>query len=279
MNQNKLSPPTRTLTCLGVTIDLDKNSIYIEKSKMEDIYNECILTRSKKCLTRHQFQSLLGKLIYLHKCVKPARIFVNRILSLFRENPRAKRINPTPEFFMDLDWFISFLPKFSGSSKIFKSDIREMNSLHVDACMTGIGGIWNGRVYAAPVPTYVDFQPNITHLEMLNVLIALKLWAKDWAGSSVTLHCDNLAVVWVVNSGKTRDKFLNACIRHIWFITAVHDIDLQLTHIQGHKNLVADSLSRIYSEKGIPIKDLTSMNFDYVWERIPLAFFNLDIAI
>ena len=185
MDQNKLSPPTRTLTCLGVTIDLDKNSIYIEKSKMEEIYNECILTRSKKFLTRRQFQSLLGKLIYLHKCVKPARIFVNRILSLFRENPRAKRINLTPEFFMDLDWFIAFLPKFSGSSKIFKSDIREMNSLHVDACMTGIGGIWNGGVYAAPVPTYVEFQPNITHLEMLNVLTALRLWAKDWAGSSL----------------------------------------------------------------------------------------------
>ena len=174
---------------------------------------------------------------------------------------------------MDLDWFISFLPKFSGSSKNFKSDIREMNSLHVDACMTGIGGIWNGRVYAAPVPTYVDFQPNITHLEMLNVLIALRLWAKDWAGSSVTLHCDNLAVVLAVNSGKTRDKFLNACIKHIWFITAVHNIDLQLTHIQGHKSLIADSLSRIYSEKGIPIKDFTSMTLDYVWGKNSTCIF------
>ena len=58
MNQNKLSPPTRTLTYLGVTIDLDKNAIYIEKSKMDEIYNECLLTRSKKSLTRRQFQSL-----------------------------------------------------------------------------------------------------------------------------------------------------------------------------------------------------------------------------
>ena len=279
MNQNKLSPPTRTLTCLGVTIDLDKNSIYIEKSKMEQIYKECLLTRAKKSLTRRQYQSLLGKLIYIHKCVKPARIFVNRILSLFRESPGAKKIKLTSEFFMDLDWFISFLPKFSGSSKIFKPNIKDMNSLHVDACMTGIGGIWADRVYAAPVPTYVDFQPNITHLEMLNVLVAMRLWAKDWTGSVVTLHCDNLAVVQVVNSGKTRDKFLNACIRHIWFITAIYDIDLQLTHIQGHKNVIADSLSRIYSEKGIPRKELTYMNTNYLWERIPLAFFNLDITI
>ena len=57
MNQDKLSPPTRTLTCLGITIDLDKNSIYIEKSKIEEIYNECLLVKTKTYLTRHQFQS------------------------------------------------------------------------------------------------------------------------------------------------------------------------------------------------------------------------------
>ena len=279
MNQDKLSPPTRILTCLGVTIDLDKNLIYIEQSKMEEIYKECILSRSKKSLTRRQFQSLLGKLIYLHKCCKPARIFVNRILSFFRESSGAKRIHLTQEFFMDLDWFITFLPRFSGSSKIFKSDIRQMNSLNVDACLKGVGGVWNNRVYAAPVPTYANFQPNITHLEMLNIMIALRLWATDWAGSSVTFHCDNLAVVQVVNSGKTRDKFLNACIRHIWFISAVHDIDLHLAHIQGHKNFIADSLSRIYSQKGISISNFTTLVNNYEWERIPLTYFNLDIRI
>ena len=39
MNQNKIFPPTRVLTCLGITIDLDQNSISIEKSKMEEIYS------------------------------------------------------------------------------------------------------------------------------------------------------------------------------------------------------------------------------------------------
>ena len=151
--------------------------------------------------------------------------------------------------------------------------------MHVHACMTGISGTWSNRVYAAPTPVYVNFQPNITHLEMLNVMVDLRLWAKDWAGSSVTFHCDNLAVVQVVNSGKMRDAFLNACIRHSWFITAVHDIDLQLTHIQGHKNFIVDALSRIYSEKSLPTKTFHSLKNSYVWERIPLTFFNLDIAI
>ena len=83
----------------------------------------------------------------------------------------------------------------------------------------------------------------------------------------------------MVNSGKIRDNFLNACIRHIWFIAASHDIDLQLTHIQDHKNFIADSLSRIYSEKGISRENFNSLRSNYVWERISLTFFNLDIPI
>ena len=113
---------------------------------MEEIYAECLAVKSKSCLTKRQFQSLLGKLIYLHKCIKSARIFVNRILSVLRDSSQAKKINLTQEFFMNSARFLKFLPKFSGFSKIFKSNISDMNSLHVDACMTGIGGIWNNRV-------------------------------------------------------------------------------------------------------------------------------------
>ena len=79
MNPDKVCPPTRTLTCLGITIDLDNNSLSIEKHKLAEICRECIEVRSRSTLTRRKFQSLLGKLIYLHKVIKPARIFVNRI--------------------------------------------------------------------------------------------------------------------------------------------------------------------------------------------------------
>ena len=42
MNIDKRSPPTRSLTCLGITIDLDSNSLSIDKDKLEEIYAECI---------------------------------------------------------------------------------------------------------------------------------------------------------------------------------------------------------------------------------------------
>ena len=93
MNKDKCCPPSRILTCLGITMDLDNNSLSTETTKQEDIYSESLQVRPKSTISRRQFQSLLGKLIYLHKCIKPARIFINIILAVFRDKSHSKKIN------------------------------------------------------------------------------------------------------------------------------------------------------------------------------------------
>ena len=114
MNEDKRSPPCKALTCLGINIDLASNVLSIDHEKLQAIYSECLKTRSAKSLNQKAYQSLLGKLLYLHKCVHPARIFVNRMLFLFRQNHDKKKIKLSPDFFKDLDWFIQFLPHFNG---------------------------------------------------------------------------------------------------------------------------------------------------------------------
>ena len=91
----------------------------------------------------------------------------------------------------------------------------------------------------------------IVHLEMLNIVIALRTWGSLWCHSAISIHCDNLGVVFVVKTGKTRDPFLALCIRNIWLLQAHYDIDLQIFHIPGCYNIIADSLSRIYSNSPV----------------------------
>ena len=50
---------------------------------------------------------------------------------------------------------------------------------------------------------YMNFQ--IVPLEMLNILAALRVWQTQWSNKKVEITCDNLAVVQVLTSGKTRD--------------------------------------------------------------------------
>ena len=102
----------------------------------------------------------------------------------------------------------------------------------VPRCMFGwADGIWTDRVYAAPVPVIPGFELKIVHLEMINIVVAMRLWY--WKNSKVIIYCDNEACVQVVTTSKARDKSLAACVRNLWLITATYDISLQVQHSRG----------------------------------------------
>ena len=61
MNLEKLTPPTKCLTCLGIEVDVDRNVMRIQPDKLREIYRECLKVKSKKFLNRKAFQSLLGQ--------------------------------------------------------------------------------------------------------------------------------------------------------------------------------------------------------------------------
>ena len=56
---------------------------------------------------------------------------------------------------------------------------------------------------------------SIVHLEMLNIMVAIRTWGKLWSGIKNCIHCDNQAVVHVLTTGETRDLTLAAIARNI----------------------------------------------------------------
>ena len=61
---------------------------------------------------------------------------------------------------------------------------------------------------------------NIVQLEILNILVACKIWATHWYNRRIKIWCDNLAVVEVLNSGKSRNYILATCARNIWLLSS-----------------------------------------------------------
>lgn len=47
----------------------------------------------------------------------------------------------------------------------------------------------------------------------------------------------------VVNSGSSKDPFLQCCLRQLWFTVAVQDCELTTRHIPDVHNILADTLS------------------------------------
>jgi len=85
---------------------------------------------------------------------------------------------------------------------------------------------------------------HIAHFEMINVVVAVKLFKDKWQHRRITVHCDNMACVNVLQTGRGRDPFLLQCAREIWLLSAIHDFTLLVQHCRGHENILADCLSR-----------------------------------
>ena len=78
------------------------------------------------------------------------------------------------------------------------------------------GGIWINRMYSCPAVIIPCTKLHINHLEMFNIVLALRLWGQYWTNTSVWIRCDNLAVVQVVQNLKTKDNILAACVHNIY---------------------------------------------------------------
>ena len=60
------------------------------------------------------------------------------------------------------------------------------------------------------------------------------------------MYCDNQTSVHVMNSGRTRNLFLSACLREICFLCGNSDMQVRAIHIDGNRNRLSDMLSRCH---------------------------------
>ena len=163
------------------------------------------------------------------------------MLELLRAHFGQEKIQLTDDFHRDLNWFLKFLPTFNGVS--FFKHISIQATIELDACLQGLGAVCNNQIYAIKIPP--NFQNyTIVHLEMLNELVAVRLWRYYWKQKSILIKCDNQAVVSVLTSGRTQDRILAAIARNILLELAVCDIKLKVIHVLGKDNPIADLLSR-----------------------------------
>ena len=58
------------------------------------------------------------------------------------------------------------------------------------------------------------------------------------------IFCDNEASVTVINSGSTKDSFMQNCLWELCFVEGIHEFEVRVKHIAREENRLADYLSR-----------------------------------
>ena len=170
-----------------------------------------------------------------------------------------------------------FRSHFNGIRIIDKAGLPYQAEIELDACLTGCGATIGRQYYSEVFPQSVlDEQHMIAHLEMLNVVVALKVWCKQWRGCRVRFDCDNMVVCLALQSGRSRDTYLQHCVREVFLYTATNDIELVAVHRPGVSLIRADALSRQHMSahhRQIVIDDVSLRNARRV--RVPKGFFQL----
>ena len=131
--------------------------------------------------SKNQLQKLVGKLIYIHRCFQPSRLFLNRILAVLRGTP-ASGVKLPDMFFKDIAWFNNFLEIFNGQVK-FYSEMQKCKQVWADASLMQIGAKYENGVCSCDIPQELKNVGSIVHFEAANILAAIQTWFKRWQGT------------------------------------------------------------------------------------------------
>ena len=245
--EEKSRSPSTCQTVLGVQFDTVAMTISITPERLSEISELLELWSSRRTATKSELQSLIGKLVFVSKCVRQSRIFLSRLLAQLRVmkyNHHHFRLSS--EFKKDISWWRRFIRVYNGVTLISLSPWSSVDHVFsTDACLTGGGGLCDDEYFHFRFPDNIlELDKDINCLELLTIVIACKLSGSKWSGLRILLHCDNMVSVSVLNTGKTRCSFLADCLREIWFISSTFEFELRAVHVPGNDNRVADCLSR-----------------------------------
>jgi hypothetical protein len=162
-SKKKSVEPTNRMTFLGVTFDTVSMTLEVTPERVVEI---SLLVQSwlrKKKASLKELQSLLGKLHFISSCVRPGRVFVNRLLSWLRaafpENSTGNHrvFRNIPNYVLkDLRWWERYLSKFNGISMMSIENWSAPDEmLSCDACLLGMGAISKNQFFHTIFPEFL----------------------------------------------------------------------------------------------------------------------------
>lgn len=220
-------------------------SLPLEKlNRLRDMIREW---ESKRSCTKRELLSLIGYLQHACRVIRPGRSFLRRMIDLStRVRSLHHRVRLNAGFRSDLKWRNYFLPVWNGTCPM-SSVVREEPQV---VLMSDASGSWGCGAYTSAGGWFQLKFPDswleihITVKELLPIVLAVAVWGHLWKGVTVSCRYYNMAVVAIVNSGRSKmDKAMHL-MRCLSFFLARWDVRLVCKHIPGVDNNAADALSR-----------------------------------
>ena len=239
--------PTTELEFLGIVIDSVRMELRMSDVRLNAVKAELNSWLERRAGTKREMLSLIGKLVFLCRVIKPGRIFMRRLITLATKAKKLHhRILLSKEARGDIVWWTRCADQWNGRS-VFYEDRWSTSvdlELYSDASGLGIGAVFGRRWMSMPF-TEPQKHYSIAWRELYAVLAACATWGRFLTGSRVLIFCDNSSVVSIVNTGASRCSHVMSLVRALFDVCVYHDFDVRLRHVPGVENVAADRLSRL----------------------------------
>ena len=150
---DKIIPPTTRLEFLGVTFDAQKMTVEVSADRVKDMVVELNSWNLKTRATRKEVESLVGKLQFASKCIKPGRTFIARLLQWLRGMNRKSQYSIPPEARKDMAWWGKCLQQYNGISIMYVTRIPGTDTIIAsDACPKGYGATCRNMYFKGSFP-------------------------------------------------------------------------------------------------------------------------------
>ena len=250
---------THIITFLGLMIDSLNQIICIPVQKVDKaktMINYLLNKQTKKAKVK-EIQELAGFLNFLCKAIVPGRAFTRRLYALTEgklEHKKNHHVRITKEVEADLELWLTFLSHPSVYCRKFMNvdKTRETKEVafYTDASANkalGCGGYSDEEWFIMQWDEdfIEEFNPSINYLELYAVTIATINWLHKFKNQSITIFCDNMSVVQMINNNTSKCKNCMVLIRIIVLQSLTNNVKLQVKHVEGKLNTFSDLLSRM----------------------------------
>lgn len=151
----------------------------------------------------------------------------------------------------DLRMWSIFLSGWNRISFFYDDQITiagDMELFTDAASIFGFGGYfqrkWFSSVWPSELASSLESNLSMAIRELYLIVVAAYLWGHVWCRKRRMFHCDNEAVVNIVNKGRSKIADIMKLMRTFTWLSVRHNFTIQCKHIPGVNNVIADSLSR-----------------------------------
>lgn len=249
LSADKTLGPSTNLDFLGITLDTVEMKASLPQDKLQRIREVASSFVSAAVISKRQLLSLLGHLNFAMRVIPQGRSFVSRLLSVASSVPGlSDPVTLDAGCRSDLSFWFQLLSFWNGVSLFYDDVVSSSDSLEffTDAAPSaGFGGFYQGNWFASSwPPQFSSLTPSSALYEIYPVVVACSLWGKTWARRRISVCCDNADVVYIINKGRSSSPDIMPFVRRITWLSVIHNFILTASHVPGHKNIIADSLSR-----------------------------------